>query len=228
MEPVSRESLYALVWAEPMTRVAERFGVSGSYMARVCELMYVPRPERGYWAKLAVGKAPSQPPLPEPRPEDLLHWSRDQQLPRLPSPPRQPLVARIGRRVAVAKDRSHPLTSNVRSQFENSRTMDDEAYLKPFKQLLVDITTSMACLDKSLSDLGALCRRVIDATTMLHVQHSIFVQRLKCCGHPLSPPPKALNFWCGLASSKCATSSHFAREGIRGWFHRSRLYTGIF
>jgi hypothetical protein len=26
---------------------------------------------------------------------------------------------------------------------------------------------------------------------MLHVQHSIFVQRLKCCGHPLSPPPTA-------------------------------------
>jgi hypothetical protein len=53
MEPISREALYALVWSEPMTRVAERFGVSGSYMARVCELMNVPRPERGYWAKLA-------------------------------------------------------------------------------------------------------------------------------------------------------------------------------
>ena len=63
--PVSREALYEMVWSEPMLRVAARLGVSSSYMARVCTLLNVPRPERGYWAKLAVGKAPKQPPLPE-------------------------------------------------------------------------------------------------------------------------------------------------------------------
>jgi hypothetical protein len=47
-----------MVWSEPMLRVAARFGVSSSHMARVCTLLNVPRPERGYWAKLAVGKAP--------------------------------------------------------------------------------------------------------------------------------------------------------------------------
>ena len=60
--PVSREALYEMVWCEPMLRVAARFGVSSSYMARVCTLLNVPRPERGYWAKLAVGKAQQQPP----------------------------------------------------------------------------------------------------------------------------------------------------------------------
>lgn len=35
---VSRDELYRLVWSEPMTRTAERFGVSGSYLARVCAL----------------------------------------------------------------------------------------------------------------------------------------------------------------------------------------------
>jgi len=64
---VSRESLYSDVWAEPMLRVGANFGVSSSYMARICTLMNVPRPERGYWAKLAVGKAPPQPPLTERR-----------------------------------------------------------------------------------------------------------------------------------------------------------------
>jgi hypothetical protein len=44
---VTREELYALVWSEPMVRVAERFDVSSSYMARICTLMNVPRPERG-------------------------------------------------------------------------------------------------------------------------------------------------------------------------------------
>ena len=51
---VLREELYQLVWSKPMIKVAEQLGVSGSYMARVCTVLNVPRPERGYWAKLAV------------------------------------------------------------------------------------------------------------------------------------------------------------------------------
>jgi len=35
---VSREHLYKLVWLEPMTKVAARFAVSGSYMARMALL----------------------------------------------------------------------------------------------------------------------------------------------------------------------------------------------
>ncbi len=54
---ISREELYELVWSAPMTKVGEKFKLSGSYMARVCATLRVPRPERGYWAKLAVGKA---------------------------------------------------------------------------------------------------------------------------------------------------------------------------
>lgn len=46
--PVSREALYEIVWDAPMLKVAARFGVSSSYMARVCTLLNVPRPERGY------------------------------------------------------------------------------------------------------------------------------------------------------------------------------------
>ena len=43
---VSREELYRLVWSEPINRIAERFDVSGSYLARICTLLNVPRPER--------------------------------------------------------------------------------------------------------------------------------------------------------------------------------------
>jgi len=34
---VSRDELYRLAWTEPMTKIAEQFEVSGSYLARVCE-----------------------------------------------------------------------------------------------------------------------------------------------------------------------------------------------
>lgn len=61
---VTREELYALVWSQPMTKVCEQFGVSSSYMARLCTLLNVPRPPRGHWQKLAVrkGGAPRTPP----------------------------------------------------------------------------------------------------------------------------------------------------------------------
>lgn len=76
---IAREELYELVWSMPMTKVAEKFSVSGSYMARVCSVfaLGVPRPERGYWAKLEVGKALPRPALLEALPGDQLFWSQD-------------------------------------------------------------------------------------------------------------------------------------------------------
>lgn len=147
---VPREELYRLVWSEPMIRIAERFGVSGSYLARICTLLHVPRPARGYWAKLAVGKAPAQPPLPEVQPGDPLHWSQDGEPvapPKLKAPPRR----RSRTTVRIARDQLHGLIRGARTHFENGRPVDDGAYLKPYKKLLVDVTASKACLDKALN-----------------------------------------------------------------------------
>ena len=88
---IAREKLYEEVWAEPMTKVAARYSVSSSFLARVCKRLNVPRPERGYWAQLQVGKAPPKPDLPAVRPGDELEWTRDgepRRVPRaLPKPP---------------------------------------------------------------------------------------------------------------------------------------------
>lgn len=146
---ISREELYQLVWCKPMTKVAEQFGVSGSYMARVCAILNVPRPDRGYWAKLEVGKAPPAEPLPEARPGDQLYWSKEGEL--LPPPkPRRPPQRRPKAQVRIPRARIHGLIRGAKEHFENSRPVDDGAYLKPYKKLLVDVTTSKACLDKAL------------------------------------------------------------------------------
>ena len=97
--PVSREQLYEEVWAEPMTKVALKYGVSSSFMARVCSWLNVPRPERGYWAKLAVGKSTKQPPLPDAEPGDELEWNRygparRAKLP-VPKPPMPPTLVGV-------------------------------------------------------------------------------------------------------------------------------------
>lgn len=147
---ISREELYQLVWSKPMTKVAEQFGVSGSYMARICSILNVPRPERGYWAKLAVGKAPPPEPLPEARPGDQLHWSNEGELRPQPKP-RRPPVRRAETQIRIARSRIHALIRGAKEHFENSRPVDDGAYLRPFKKLLVDVTSSKACLDRALN-----------------------------------------------------------------------------
>lgn len=150
---VSRESLYELVWSEPMLKVAARFEVSSSYMARVCSLLNVPRPERGYWAKLAVGKAHPKPSLPDARPGDELVWARgDAQwgtrrlLPQPPSDGPNRRARRIKR-----TNTEHPLVTRARALFEEGRVTYGVGYLKPRKRLLVDILATKTGLDKALS-----------------------------------------------------------------------------
>lgn len=151
--PLSRKALYELVWSEPMVKVAGSFGISSSYMARVCTLLNVPRPERGYWAKLAVGKAPKQPALPEPQPGDPLEWTRDGSIPKrlrpLPKPPvpkrRKPQAS-----TSVQID-VHPLIKSAKAYFEAGRPTNYGSYLKPAKKLLVDLAVTKSSLDRALA-----------------------------------------------------------------------------
>lgn len=155
--PLTREKLYEQVWSEPMLKVAARFGVSSSYMARVCSRMNVPRPSVGYWAKVAVGKAPKQPPLPEARPWDELVWSRDGDSVHVAkSLPKPPPAAR--RRPAATTPRAdqHPLIRGAKELFKVGRLSYEGGYLKPAKHLLPDLTVTKSGLDKALSSANQL------------------------------------------------------------------------
>ena len=72
VDTVTRESLYEQAWSTPMTKIAERYGVSSSYLARVYTNLNIPRPAVGYWAQVAVGKRKANPPLPEVQPGALI------------------------------------------------------------------------------------------------------------------------------------------------------------
>jgi len=50
---VTREELYRQVWETPMSRLAERCGLSGSGLKKICGRLHVPCPPRGCWTKLA-------------------------------------------------------------------------------------------------------------------------------------------------------------------------------
>ena len=61
----TRHELYDLVWSEPMRSLAARFELSDVGFAKACKRADIPRPPRGYWAKLKVGKKVYRQPLPE-------------------------------------------------------------------------------------------------------------------------------------------------------------------
>lgn len=61
---VDRKTLYKEIWKEPMIRVSLRYGVSNSYLGRVCKQLNIPVPPSGHWTKVKAGQKIQPPPLP--------------------------------------------------------------------------------------------------------------------------------------------------------------------
>lgn len=142
-DTVTRESLYEQAWSTPMTKIAERYGVSSSYLARVFTNLNIPRPAVGYWAQVAVGKRKASPPLPEVQPGALISWSRNgapeqisRSLPKAPSKNRD----KSSSRVAVLP-RRHPLLVGIEEHFKKAH-VTDEGYLRPSKRSMADLIVS--------------------------------------------------------------------------------------
>lgn len=151
---VTREKLYEEVWAEPMTTVAARYKVSSSFLARVCERLKLPRPSRGYWARLEVGRASPRPDLPEAQLGDDLEWSQEGTPRRqrgLPKPPAERLS-----RPASERPIQHALLVGARHHFEVGRVSRNDYYLKPSKKLLVDLLVSKDALSRALDTANEL------------------------------------------------------------------------
>ena len=60
---ISREELFALIWEKPTVEVARDMGISDVAVAKLCARLQVPKPPRGYWARIEAGQAPRRPPL---------------------------------------------------------------------------------------------------------------------------------------------------------------------
>src|SRR5262249_51342656 len=60
MPTLTRQELYDLVWATPMAKLAESFGLSDVGLAKICDRHRIPTPPRGYWAKKNAGKKVKQ------------------------------------------------------------------------------------------------------------------------------------------------------------------------
>ncbi|WP_321449300.1 hypothetical protein [uncultured Cohaesibacter sp.] len=167
-----------------MNKIGKEFGVSSSRIAQLCEQMQVPRPPLGHWNKMEYGKADPRPELPKPSEGAKLIWDNENDEERklkinhkrLKNCSRK-LLRNFDQTVSIPKKahskqnryRIHPLLIQAKENFINSRQIEEEGYLKPYKQLLVDITTSRACLDRSLAFASVLFRAFEEAG------HNVFI-----------------------------------------------------
>jgi hypothetical protein len=178
-QPVSRQELYDIAWQMPMLRVAERFGVSSSYLARVFTELRIPRPAPGYWTQVGFGKALAKPSLPPARPGELTEWSPGTSVGATVRSLEKVIQAdeksvdQVAAHTAMAEaaepqpkrktrggteanpPNRHVLLTGVRSFFLKSRKVENDI-LRPFKRLLVDVLASEKMLDA-----------VLDATQVL-------------------------------------------------------------
>ena len=60
----SRNELYELVWAKPMTHLSKELGLSDVGLRKICVKFGIPLPPRGYWSRLQFGKKDPRPQLP--------------------------------------------------------------------------------------------------------------------------------------------------------------------
>lgn len=58
-----------MLWERPASEVAKELGISDVALGKLCRYLQVPKPPRGYWAKVAAGRTPKRPPLPAYREE---------------------------------------------------------------------------------------------------------------------------------------------------------------
>jgi len=107
---MTRQELFELVWSEPVSRAAERFRVSGTWLRRVCLEEGVPIPPRGHWARVRAGQEVRRPRLPYPERADAvvqirLGAQRPSPAPARPEPAaltaRRAFEARPGNRITV-------------------------------------------------------------------------------------------------------------------------------
>lgn len=64
---ITREDLYTEIWSTPAETLAERYGISGRGLGKICDRLQIPVPPRGWWAKKHAGHKVSRIPLPSPR-----------------------------------------------------------------------------------------------------------------------------------------------------------------
>ncbi len=121
---LTREELYEKVWSTPGTKLAEELGISDVAITKRCKKLNVPRPSRGYWAKLAAGRKSPKLPLP-PTPDEVFLKSAEQSVGNELSLPESMESLHELAAALIAKIKKAHVDSDKRASFYGDRTLPE-------------------------------------------------------------------------------------------------------
>jgi len=161
-EVFKREELYEKIWKTPIVRLAKDYGISEVALAKICKKLQIPRPSRGYWAKLEFKKKVSRPPLPEisqGEPRECVHyenWKPDFAV---------DTNSEISRRdekkrnitVPGSLDNPHWMVKETRAILKKGRPAET-GILYSYDRPCLDVRVSPSSLDRALRIMDALIR----------------------------------------------------------------------
>lgn len=170
---ILRKALYEEVWAKPMTKLSQWYGLSDVGLAKICRKNNIPRPPRGYWARVQSGQEVAKTPLPDGDDNRLIEIGtyasvvrRTALFTRRVSPPR------LRKDIVVPEQliAPHPLVAESARRLERRRP-DATAIVIPPKRGCLNIRVSRTMLPKAL--------RLVDTIikTLLNMGHAVSVTR---------------------------------------------------
>ena len=147
-----RHGLYELVWSEPITRLAKKYGFSDVWLAKICKKYNIPRPGRGYWARKKAGERVPITRLPKPTDNPLIEIITHTEKPKTSREHRSnPFVDRIPRKIVVPVELTEPhaLIKETTWILASSRE-NDSGILTPSKGGGLDVRVSKECYGDDL------------------------------------------------------------------------------
>lgn len=179
---ITRESLYEEVWAEPVTRVAPRYGISGVALGKICRKHKIPLPPRGYWAKINAGHSPKKIPLPTAKEFEnySLPLTRSRTYnPDNPDASRKKATTaqeRIGFvDVPEALDSPHPLITKASKRLRRKTGWDNYKGLRSAPREIFDFEVTREAIDRALL-IGDALIKALERQGM-----KVWVDREKSC-----------------------------------------------
>jgi len=155
-----RQELYKRIWTKPIVRLSKEFGISDVALAKICKKLNVPRPPRGYWAKLEFKKKVKRPPLPDITssvPSEFVHFNYPKLEYEVKIDPAIQEGISLKRDIIVPSnlDNPHRLVKEARAFLEHAKPSEN-GLLYERRCSCLDVKVSPACLERALKIMDAV------------------------------------------------------------------------
>lgn len=165
VKTISRKKLFEKVWSKPMIAISKEYGLSDVGMAKLCKRHNIPRPPRGYWARIASGQMPHKAVLPQPDNDVTIQiWAHEGEsaLPPKIREETEPALEKIGP-ISVRDDLRgcHWLVGLAKEMLSNREAEANGLYILP-RDAPLCLRVSKASFHRALRIMDALIKGMED------------------------------------------------------------------